>query len=94
MGKCQYRPPREAIRKAREEAGLTVEQAAKLAGYRRKSSWAMVELGYNTPPLKRMLKIAQVVGKPPAELFEELREVERFGGEGTDLGRAAGDSDA
>lgn len=71
-----------------------MEQAAKLAGYKCKSSWAMVELGYNTPPLKRMLRIAQVVGKPPAELFEELEEVERRGGESADLGRVAGDPDA
>lgn len=94
MRQYSFRPPREALRRAREEAGLTVEQAAKLAGYKRKSSWAMVELGYNTPPLKRMLRIAQVVGKSPAELFEELKEVERLGGESADLGRVAGDPDA
>lgn len=92
MKQYTYKPPREALRQAREEAGLTVEQAAKLAGYRHKSSWAMVELGYNTPPLKRMLRIAQVVGRSPSELFEELKEVERL--DSADMGRVAGGTDA
>lgn len=77
--KVEAPQPREALRIARRAAGLTVEEAARLAGYRSKSGWAMVELGTNTPPLERMLRIAEVVRRPAWELFEELRGVAKAG---------------
>lgn len=65
---------REALRQAREDKGMTQEQAAHAAGYKAKSSWAMVELGYNTPSAQQMKAIAEVVSKRASEVFKELRE--------------------
>lgn len=65
--------PRRTLREARLAAKLTQEEAALAAGYKSKSGWANVELGTNTPAADMMVKMAGVVGKPPAEVFEELR---------------------
>jgi transcriptional regulator with XRE-family HTH domain len=72
---------RTALRDARIAAGLTIEEAAKQAGFKSKSGWAMVESGANTPPAVRMRLMARVVSKRPSEVFEEMREDGEHGGQ-------------
>ena len=47
---------------------------AELLGYRSKSGYNMIELGSNKPPLKKALKIAELLDVSLEELFAEYKE--------------------
>lgn len=66
--------PRKALKKARLAKKWTQQQAAEAVGYAGYSSWAMVETGRVTPPVKQMLLIARKLEVKPSDIWEELRE--------------------
>lgn len=64
----------EALKKARKAKGYTQQRMAELLGYRSKSGYNMIELGSNKPPLKKALKIAELLDVSLEELFAEYKE--------------------
>ncbi len=58
------------IRQRREEAGITVTELARRAGLT-KSAVSKIETGKASPPISTILRIAQALNVPLAELFTE-----------------------
>ena len=58
-----------ALKKARKEKGYTLENMAKILGYKSKVSYYYIENNVNRVTLNNAYKISQILGKPIEELF-------------------------
>lgn len=64
------------VRQKRKDAGLTLEAASRLLGYKSPSAIKRIETGYEPVPVKRIIDFANAYDIPMPELLDKLRELE------------------